>query len=192
MRGVIRHGELMKYASFLLILSISTFSLAGGYSRPDIDLYDPESGLYYKAIVETEDGFLGSVSGSKISNVYIFDPVSNKGSTFLSQDSKRIISLFTFETSYENGKINFSGRGGYITKNNSNIDERELRNKILFGTWDEKTEQISLYTCTKTGADIKPIAKVPKDASYHIDVRNGKLRVVIQMKGEVSVKSYEW
>ena len=182
----------MKYASFLLILSISTFSLAGGYSRPDIDLYDPESGLYYKAIIEADGGFLGSVSGSKISNVYIFDPVSNKGSAFLSQDSKRVISLFTFETSYENGKINFSGRGGNITKNNSNIDERELRNKILYGTWDEKTEQISLYTSTKTGADIKPIAKVPKDASYHIDVRNGKLRVVIQTKGKVSVKSYEW
>ena len=182
----------MKCLSFLLLLSISTFSLAGGYSRPDIDLYDPESGLYYKAVIEASGGLLASVAGSKISNVYIFDPISNQGSPFLPQDSKRVISVFTFETSYENGKINFSGRGAYITKNNSNIDERELKNKILFGTWDEKTEQTSLYTSTKTGSDIKPLATIPKGASYHIDVRNGKLRIVNQVEDGVSVRSFEW
>ncbi len=181
----------MKYIKLLLLL-ISASSFAGGYSNPDIDTYDSETGIYYKAYVETGDGFLSKISGTRISNVYIFDPNRNKGSLLLPQDRNRMISFFTFETSFEEGVIQFANRSGYRVQNNAGIKRRDLKNKILYGLWNEKLEQVTLFTCTKNGSEISKLATVPKGASFHIDVRNDKVRVVEQVEGTVSIGSYEW
>ncbi len=185
-----------RFAALLFVCLISLPAIAGYYGNITVDVYDPTTGIYFKA-VEAETGGSSSILSkgrqSNITNINIFDPSSGKSTLLLKPDKDREITVFIFESGYDEGSIQFNGETfGSIAKNNKDVKERPPKDKIIFGVRDEPQKQLVLYTASKSGSDIRKLASVPFGANWHIDVRNSKLRVIRQTSESISVESYEW
>jgi len=185
---------------FLLIVFVVAFTLeAGYYGHTQIDTYDPATGLYYKAVVIQKEsgGFLSSSKGSSdlISNIAIFSPAKNSHSLLFKKDIKREINLFLFETDFKEGSIYFNGEDhGYNAniKNNQSIEERKLRDKLLIGIRKEEKRLTELWTAKKDGSELQKLVEVSFDSSWHIDIKNSKLRIVTIKNGDFKIDSLDW
>lgn len=187
----------------LLIAFVTVITLdAGYYGNVQIDTYDPISGKYYKAIIIKQDrkGFLGSSKGSSesVSNIAIFDPKTNSHKMLFEKNSKRDINVFIFETGHQHSAIQFNGEESRYgsnranVKNNRSIAKRKLRNKLLIGTRDNKKRITELWTAKKDGNGLSKIAKLSFNSSWHIDIKNSKLRVVTVNNGDFKIESLDW
>jgi len=128
----------------------------------------------------------------QIVNVNVFDPKTGQGKFIFPADSPRDIAVFLFETEMQNGSVQFYNGSREIIKNNENIAGRAVKNKILIGIRNRDSGAVVLFTADKAGKNITELALVPKDARFHIDVKNSRLRVVKDSVGGVEIQSYEW
>jgi hypothetical protein len=169
---------------------------AGDYYDPRINTYDPISGLYYKAVEEmpVETGFLSSKGNRNLAvNINIFDPTSGTSTLLFKVPQKEGISTVIFETGFKNGEITFNGLSeSSLILNNTNIEKRLPRNKLLVGVKSKDSNEITLFISSKKGGDLKRVVTVPPTSSWHIDVKNSKLRVVHQLGNGLRIDSYEW
>lgn len=162
----------------------------------DIDTYDPVSGLYFKSIEENieEKGFVSKKgSHSIVSNIAIYDPSNDIFSMLFKTSEKRNISFIIFEMGFNDNSINFyeSEYFSYI-KNNNDIKQRSIKNKLLVGIKDQKNKVTMLWISSKNGDNLNLLTSVPFDSTWHIDVKNSKLRVVSYRNGSFKIDSYEW
>ena len=161
----------------------------------DIDIYDPVSGLYFKSIEEDieDKGFMKKASGSIVSNIAISDPTNDKFTMLFKDLEKRNISFMIFEIGFNANSIDFyeSGHFSYIQNNNS-IKERSIKDKLLVGTKDQTKKVTMLWVSSKNGNNLNLLTSVPFDDTWHIDVKNLKLRVVSYRNSSFKIDSYEW
>ncbi len=188
----------MKILRIFLLLLFAIPANAGlyGKSYSNIDFYDPVTGLYYKSIVSKKEkkSFLSSGSDKRISNISIFDPETNTISLlFADKNDLRDISLLLFETGHKDDSIEFFGtRYSNRIKNNVNIAERALKNKMLIVVVEAETLTKTLWAAEKNGKNLTKLLTVPVKTHWHIDVKNSKIRTVKQVNGKIEIKSYDW
>jgi hypothetical protein len=181
---------------FVLIYTSSIFGGSFGYT-PDINTYDPESGFYYKSldIENTNRGFLGSGSRTKIINIIIYNPITEKQvKLFKANDENRNIEFVMFESSIKNGIVEaYSSYGlSHIFKNNIVKENRRLRDKLLIGVSNLRNKSTVLWVSKKNGDDLKKITEVLKFSTWHIDLKNSKLRVVTSIKDRLKLQNFDW
>ncbi|MCK5855633.1 MAG: hypothetical protein KAG56_10455 [Sulfurovaceae bacterium] len=159
-----------------------------------VDKYDPISGLYYKSISnEEKKAMFSKVSGSNhTSNVAIFNP-QDETFTMLFGEKKDIqINLFLFETGYDEKymQIEFQDANSYIVRNNEKIEKRAMKNKLLIGL--VKEENMELWTANRQGEELNLLTVVPKASSWHIDVKNSKIRVIDVSDHRFKIENFDW
>jgi len=189
----------VKY-SFLLILLVTTaFSAqAGGYySGASIDAYDKDTGLYFKSVKNGKEdgGFLSKGSSSNVSDINVFNPSTGKSTLIFGDNKPRKITTFLYESEYvkETQSIAFgTNERTYNVKNNNSIEEREIRNRLLIVVYDEEKEKSEMWSSDKSGNNLKKIKSFSKGVSWHIDVKNSKIRFVTSLNYKLNIESMAW
>lgn len=191
----------------LLISFVTFFNLEAGYGEyygsMRVDTYDPVSGSYYKAITinNEEKSFLGSSSkkSENISNIAIYNPQKNSHTLLFAKDDKRDLSFFLFESGYHSKSVLFngevsSGRTSHTgnIKNNNFIVTRETKDKLLVGIKNTNKKLTELWVAKKDGSELKKLTDVPFESTWHIDIKNSKLRIVTTKDGEFNISSFDW
>lgn len=181
--------------SIVLTLCFACSALAGASSYGAIDDYDPASGLYYKAVYEKGEGraVTSKSGGQSMVNLMVFDPQTGRSSLLFRQGGERNISSVLFETGFKEGAVQFDGAfAGYSVKNNAGVAVRPLRDKLLVAVYDSESEVTTLSVASKRGEGLRVLATVPKGASWHIDAKNSKLRIVHSTPAAAQVESFDW
>ena len=179
---------------FKLLLLSSTLLFAGfGYHDANIDVYDTQSGLYYKSISKKieKSGFIISKSSNyQVSNINIYNPKTNQSEMIFKTHNNNITSIL-FEMGYSEKSIIFNT--DYTnTKNNKNIDKRPIKDKLLIVTYDNDKKETTLWTCNKNGKNLKKITIVPNNFNWHIDVKNSKIRVISSTNEQFKLSNFDW
>ena len=186
--------RLLSIAFFVLLASAA--ARAGDYyNGAGVDTYDPASGLYYKSITtETKkEGLLSASSSQRISNINIFDPADGSSRTLFSQNVTGRISIICFESGFKDGAVLFnSDMQPCAAKNNQSLAKREPKDKILAAVELAENKGVEIFTADKRGKNLRRVAIVPIGASWHIDVRNSKLRVVNQVGQQLKLENFDW
>jgi len=181
-----------KILPLLILLPITLFGGYGYYGI--IDVYDTDTGLYYKAIEgkPKESGFsiIKSAGSRFISNINIYNPKTQKSVTIF-KDNSHSITGFLFEMKYEKNSIDYFCIGEHI-KNNKNIEKRKLKDKLLIATYDKDKKEIILWSCKKNGENLQKVAVVKKGYQWHIDVKNFKIVLVYAKEGKFKIESFDW
>lgn len=179
---------------FLLLIGMSAH--ASNYYEPYIDTYDPISGLYYKAVEENTEGggFLSSkMASNAVVNINIFDPASGSSTLLFREPQREGITIVLFETGLKDGAVEFSGRSApSLVLNNTRVEKRAPKDKLLVGVRSKDAKETILFVSDKRGGNLKKLVAVPAAASWHIDARNSRLRVVHQTGNGVRIESLEW
>lgn len=177
----------------------------GRYNRLSIDYYDPSSGYYYRSVngPQKEGGFLSSKSRSRnISNIFLFNPATNKGHLlFADKNPARKITLFAHENIFvpletppsKQRRLEFHKYGSLPLHYANQPIERPIRDHMLVGVALPKAKQTELWHCKKDGSDLKKLITVPKGASWHIDLKAMKIRVLVpDSKQGYRVTNFDW
>ena len=179
----------------LLFLAALSRAVAGDYYAAHLDTYDPATGLYFKAVSakpEAKRGILSIGPESVVIDVAIFDPSDNSTKYALKQTNTGTVVAVLFESGFREGVVQFNGAGeSHLAKNNHAVPKREPRNKLLIAIRRPDTT-VDLLVADKRGQSAVRLAVVPPGASWHIDVRNSKLRVLSQHERAIKVESFEW
>lgn len=183
----------MKLGVVLLGLLWSTCSVAGGYYHPMIDTYDPDSGFYYRGVVgQQSSGFISSTGDGSIENIYIYDPETGKGTyLFPEQDDVNVVT-FAFETSVDDGTVQFRGAHGLPIRNNVNVPDRSVKSRMLVVLRNTDTSSETFYFAEKDGTGLVKARTITAEADWHVDVKNSVIRVIEQTGMKLSVESFEW
>jgi hypothetical protein len=165
-----------------------------GYSS--VDKYDVESGFYYKSI-QADDSkksrFSKVSSRDSIANIAIFNTQTEIHHLLFERKDVQIVN-FLFELAFneESSKVDFYGDTSLLVRNNRNIQKRALKDKLLIAIKNEEDNtKTELWTAQKNGENLKQIATVDEDASWHIDVHNQKIRIVTAI-ATFDIQSFEW
>lgn len=173
-----------------MLLSIPVFS--GGYYNPGIDTYDPVTGLYYRSVEsEKKSGFLSS-GGRAVVNIYIYNPVSDKGKYLFPVKSNFQIVALAFETAVENGEVKFHSDYSSPVKNNNGIAKREPKTKILILTRNVDTENETFYFAQKDGTNLVEVKTISPADDWHVDVKNSVVRIIKQTDRGITIESFAW
>ena len=184
----------MRTILFLIVMSYSTYAIAGGYGYGGhnvVDTYDPETGLYIKAITKEKEnsGFLSKGSDWRVDNVAFYNPDTQETWNVFDDGINRHISLVAFEERYKDGLIKFYGSPS--VKNNKSI-KRALRDKMLIVEQHDEEEFYTLWISDRRGKGVSVLARVAYGDSWHIDMSNAKIRVVSTAKGHLNIRNYDW
>lgn len=187
----------MKTFIAVTLLTLASAAFAGGYYNPrQIDTYDPATGLYFKAVEQMveERGLLGSKSaaGPVTVNISVFDPVSGKSRFLFPEHRPWNIQTVLFETGFRDGSVQFSEPSSPYVMNNTGLDKREPRNKVLVSLRNQEQRETVLFVADKRAGTLTRLATVPFSADRHIDVRNSKLRIVHQTGQGLRFESHDW
>jgi hypothetical protein len=120
---------------FILLLTTALFAGGYGYNTANVDIYDIDTGLYYKSISNKQEksGFIFSAASDyQIVNINIYNPKTNKSRMIFKTYKQNIIG-FLFEMEYHNKSISFNQTYEHI-KNNNNIEKRAPKDKLLIST----------------------------------------------------------
>jgi hypothetical protein len=175
----------------LCLLLFTTCALAGDYYGRGFDEYDPASDLYFKTVLKKENrGLL--VKGETIVNIAITNTATGATSLLFKEPIKGVLRTFLYETGHKDGSVSFSAEGYGAIKNNRNIEKRPLRNRLLIELALPDGKETELYVAEKEGKNLKKLVTVPIGASWHIDVKNSKLRVVHQTGTTIRLENFDW
>ena len=180
---------------FLLLLLQLTFVFGGysGHQGAYIDMYDTALGLYYKGVSNKpkKSNFIISVSNYSITNIAVFDPKNNTSKMIFPSYNQNITDIL-FEMEYKDGKIVFNDIRYNRIKNNQNISKRSVKNRILIETYNRDKKETTLWSCTKDAKNLKKVATFSKDYTWHIDVKNEKIRVIYSKNNQFKIESFDW
>ncbi len=183
----------MKKSIFLVFLLFSFHLSAGGYYQSVNQGYDSETGLFFYPIKHKPDsgGMFSSKSNTRIKNILIFDPKTDKQSYLFDRNKIWDIQHFTFEKSINKSNgIQFFG-SAYNVLNHPSSVQRKLKDQLLIITSEKESETLTMWYASKHGGDLKKVHSFHKSVKWHIDLKNSKIRFITH-KEEVSFKSIEW
>jgi hypothetical protein len=183
----------VKKSIFLVFLLFSFNLNAGGYYQSVNQGYDTDTGLFFYPIKHKPDsgGMFSSKSNTRIKNILIFDPVTEKQSYLFERNKIWDIQKFTFETAINDTKgVQFFGNS-YSAMNNQVLEERNVKNQLLIVTSEKDSDKLTMWFASKKGGDLKVVHTFHKSIRWHIDIKNSKVRFITHNK-DVSFKSIEW
>ncbi len=190
----------------ILLISFSAFLFAGigGYINKSVS-EDPINNRLYIGINEISTSRFSEKEKIKydIINYMIFDPVSGEKTFIFPESNEKVISTMLFEIEFDtsdnrmvlNGDMNYSDYKYYAPNfiiNNFDLTKREPRNKIVFLLSHGFNKPQELWICTKEGTSLEMLTKVDSKESWHLDIKNQKIRVITQAGINTTVKEYDW
>jgi hypothetical protein len=170
---------------------------SGYFGDSRVDEYDPVTGIYYKAIeIERENrGFMSKGPSTQVTNISIFKPEIEKFSLLFNDNKIRNINFLMYEIGIKNGIMEYN-KSSYsqLIKNNALETPRPPKEKLLVSVSVKKNDQnyTELWVSNKHGKNLKLLSTFPASHSWHIDVRNSKIRILSSRNGKFSHKSIEW
>lgn len=190
-----------------LILTIITLGFAGmGYNYIDSDIQtDRENNRIYIGINGTRiEGTFSKTEkiGYNIVDYLLYEPATKTEKRIMPKN-KKSISLLLFETAYDDSakaiRFNSHNNSDYSYSiaqimNNQQIEKRPVRDKLLFVISDREAETKEFWQCSKTGENLKKIYTISsgKNHSWHIDVLNSVIRVIIKTPNSIEIDEIEW
>jgi hypothetical protein len=178
-------------------MALPLYAGMGSYREHLIDEYDRTTGLYFNSIEKEvkEGGFISNGILTYNVDLNIFDPKTEKNTLVFNNDNPIKITQILFESHYDPEKkmIVFNHSGGYrIIKNNYAISKRSPKNKLLIVVYNQKSKLNELWTVTKQGKNLNKLKQFDNQTSWHLDIKNSKIRFVKQVKNKLNVKSFDW
>jgi len=164
-----------------------------------IDTYDDSTNIYYKSISnkitkdKDEKSMFSKIKhpSSKLINLAIINTQEDTYKLLFNCNEEVSISFIQFEMLYdeENKKIKFEDEHLYI-RNNKNIERRGMKDKLLIGLNIDET--LELWVSDKKGNSLIKLVRLNEDESWHLDVKNSKIRVISAVNSEFLMQSFEW
>ncbi|MBL8516376.1 MAG: hypothetical protein JNM76_05340 [Betaproteobacteria bacterium] len=174
----------------MALMQLSCFAFAGSYPQ-GIDEYDPTSDFYYKSVVTQDNRGLLS-KGGQIGNIAIVNLAAGTTQLLFKEPIKGALRTFLYEAGHKEGAILFSHEGYSPVRNNRNIEKRPPRNRLLIELALPDGRGSELHTAEKDGKNLKKLVTVPTGASWHIDVKNSKLRIVHRTGDSIRLENFDW
>lgn len=190
----IANGVQVKKSIFLVFLLLSLNLNAGGYYQSVNQGYDADSGLFFYPIKHKpkSGGMFSSKSNTRIKNILIFDPKTEKQSYLFERNRIWDIQTFIFEESIStNDVVKFFGSSSSRVLNNKNSIKHKIKNKLLIVTSEKESEQLTMWYATKKGGNLKAVHNFHNSVRWHIDLKNSKIRFISHNE-EITFKSIEW
>jgi len=164
-----------------------------------IDTYDESTNMYYKSINnkntkdKDEKSMFSKIKqpSSKVINLAIINTQEDTYKLLFNRNEEVNISFIQFEMLYDekNQKIKFEDEHLHI-RNNKNIERRGMKDKLLIGLKVDET--LELWVSDKKGNSLAKIVRLNEDESWHLDVKNSKIRVISAVNSEFLMQSFEW
>ncbi len=160
-----------------------------------VDSYDPISGFYFKSITKEEtevSRFSKSSPKIIVPNIVIFDPLTDEIFTVFPLEKDVVVSKCLFEIKYnkESLSVEYNDSSFHKIRNNAHIEKRALSNKLLISTLGD--DNCTLWKSDKDGKNLKEIITMLSKDSWHLDVKNSKIRVVSSTEGRLHIQSFTW
>ena len=187
---------------FTLFMLFPLLIYAGSFSGSnDKDVtYDPGSNLIYIGINEVNKK---EKIGYAIVNYMILNPDNGSKTFIFPKENQKTIKTILFETMYDSTEkrmiMNFRNDLPYSFRvnpdfviNNELIEKRIPKDKIIFVINDGYEKPLEIWTSLKNGKELKKVATVTEKNSWHLDIKNCKLRIITQKGLETSIDQYEW
>ncbi|MBN1576171.1 MAG: hypothetical protein JW913_06460 [Chitinispirillaceae bacterium] len=161
---------------------------------------DPESNLIYIGINEISKK---DKIGYSIVNYMILNPTDGTKSFIFPKENQKTIKSILFETKYDSTEkrmiLNFRNDLPYSLRinpefviNNDFIEKRIPKDKMIIVINDGYDQPSEIWTCLKNGKNLTKISTVEVKGSWHLDIRNCKIRIVNQKGYETSINQYDW
>lgn len=153
----IANGVQMTKSIFLVFLLFSFNVNAGGYYQSVNQGYDADTGLFFYPIKHKPEsgGMFSSKSNTRIKNILIFDPETEKQSYLFERNKIWNIQSFSFETSINKSNVvQFFGSSNRVL-NNQNLVERKIKDQLLVITSEKDSEQLTMWYASKNGKNLK-------------------------------------
>jgi hypothetical protein len=188
-----------KNALFMLFPILIYAGSFGGSNDKDLT-YDPGSNLIYVGINEISKK---DKVGYEIFNFMILNPENDSKTFIFPKENQKTIKSIFFETMYDStGKrmvlnvqndfqYSFRINPDYVI-NNELIEKRAPKDKLLFIVKEGYDDPTEIWTCLKNGKELKKITNVPAKDSWHIDIRNCKIRIITQKGYDTAINQYDW
>lgn len=160
-----------------------------------VDDYDPISGFYFKSITEEKketSRFSKNSPKVIVKNIGIFNPSTDEIFTVFPVEEDVIVNKLLFEIGYKKSSlsIEYNDNSFHKIRNNSNIEKRNLNSKLLISTLCDVG--CTLWVSDKDGKNLNKITTVSDKDSWHLDVKNSKIRVVSSTEGKLYIQSFAW
>ena len=128
------------------------------------------------------------------SNLIIWD-IAQQQQTQLFSDAvanQERIQRLLFETNYDEQQqaIVFNHTAALL--NNTAIQPRAIKDKILIETYHQEAETTHLWTATKQGNQLQKVATLDKCTTWHLDVGNQVIRLIKHHPTTVDITEYPW
>jgi len=201
-------NKIITLTILLLTLLFSEKIYAGGsfdYYYYTQNYYDIMTNNLYTSIYEFESsGIINKTEkvNARIITNYLIYNINDKTSKFLFTKNSEHISLLLFENDFDKIKNNivFNVKKKYSDENsdlsfiinNSNLILRPTKNKILIITTNRDDKKETIWICDKTASNISKITALNENDSWHLDLKNNKIRIIRQKGLNSSVEEYEW
>ncbi len=187
---------------FLIMFTLIISTQAGGgrgYSRLlDIDEFEQSFNYYYKSVKDTisylnEKGKEKSViatlnvvmySIDKDSSFYLFDNTFNEKIVSFFYESEYVAN--TKSIKFVDCAHRYTYELGFI-RNNRNIEERSICEKLFIVSYSYKTKMYTLWTCHKTGRDLKQFCVFNSFGVLKVDVFNQNILTVTETPNGITI-----
>lgn len=184
-----------KIVLIILLLLISTPVFAGFLFESDFKYIEPAKNYLYISVGEVKNKKIGS----KIRNIALVNLNTNEVSYFFDTDFEENIKGIFFETGFntEEGAVEFnlnqdSDKAGNLFKNNYQIPQRPLKDKICILSFHPKNNVYSFWFCDKSGQNLKRVKTIDYGMDWWFDVKNNKICFVRQVEDKINFESIEW
>lgn len=185
----------------LLYLPIN-LEVSDSESYPEGDPYSnaEDESSEESLVEETVDGEVqtSSYSYSQICNILIYDIPKNQKNLLFAEgelDEATVINSLNFEQAHcpQTARMLLAS-SSYNVRNNFNLQPREARNKLFLELYNQRTQEYQLWICDKWGNDKQRIARWSdtNNFSWHLDLMNDVLRILVSQKGHWQITELPW
>jgi hypothetical protein len=199
----------MKKLLVILLIACPFLSIAdsggGRYNRwgqntTVINEYERVFNVHYRVLTTEVDILTPKGKEKTIDvnvNLVIYDVAKNTTTYLFETTSDESIIEVLFESGYneKTQSIQFNNKAGMRVdhiRNNVGIEKRELSTKMIVVTYSQSKQLYTLWTCHKTGTDLKKVHEFKKSDDFDIDMYNQCFLFFTETGGSVAVKKIDF
>lgn len=136
-----------------------------------------------------------SATPNGITNILIWDvPKRTKFNLFAEGElaATEFVQSITFEQRYDATKKQFIFNDYTHVMRNEPLFERIPRDKVIVNTYNQATDQQTLWICNKWGISKSKLMPFAGQAQWHLDMYNNVIRIMEWQNNDVRIIEAEW
>jgi hypothetical protein len=172
----------------------------GGWISYTVNEYERVFNLHYRMLSD-DVPCINAKGKEKILdlnvNLAIYDIAQNSTTYLFETTSDESIIDVLFESGYNesDGSILFnngSSSNYYLVRNNRGIEKRELSTMMIVITHSQSRELFTLWTCHKTGTDLKKVREYKEPRDLDIDMYNQCFLFFTETGGTIAIEKIKF